>query len=120
MVNGAIYIKILQVPHNNHNKLFHVEKLKKAELIKGSTAQKPHSNNNHSVHKEPNKGNSSSSTLQNGGSNTHPKPAPPVGGAAYRPPSTTPKPNEDLFSLGSIPTTDTQAPPPKNVHSPVQ
>ena len=35
IVNNAIYVKILELKHNNQNKLFHTDKLKKADIIKG-------------------------------------------------------------------------------------
>ena len=33
-VNGSIYMKILKLKDPSHNKLFHLEKLRKAEIIK--------------------------------------------------------------------------------------
>ncbi len=40
-VNGSIYIKILKTKETNQSKLFHIEKLKKADIIKSHS----HSNN---------------------------------------------------------------------------
>ena len=34
MINGAIYMKILRLKTNDHNKLFNIEKLKKEDIIK--------------------------------------------------------------------------------------
>ena len=34
MINGAIYMKILRLKESNQNKLFTIEKLKKADIIK--------------------------------------------------------------------------------------
>lgn len=33
-VNGAIHIKILKLKDQSHNKLFHIDKLKKAEMVR--------------------------------------------------------------------------------------
>ena len=33
-VNGAIHLKILKLKDQSHNKLFHIDKLKKAEIVK--------------------------------------------------------------------------------------
>lgn len=33
-INGSIFMKILKLKDPNHNKLFHIDKLKKAEVIK--------------------------------------------------------------------------------------
>ncbi len=35
-INGCVYIKILKLKDHNHNKLFHIEKLKKVELVKSN------------------------------------------------------------------------------------
>ena len=54
-VNGSIYIKILKTKEANQSKLFHIEKLKKAEIIKTHS----HSNNHahQHVHSAPKPGN---------------------------------------------------------------
>lgn len=33
-INGSIFVKILKLKDPSHNKLFHIDKLKKAEVIK--------------------------------------------------------------------------------------
>lgn len=33
-INGSIFVKILKLKDSSHNKLFHIDKLKKAEVIK--------------------------------------------------------------------------------------
>ena len=33
-VNGAIHLKILKLKDQSHNKLFHIDKLRKAEIVK--------------------------------------------------------------------------------------
>ena len=38
VVNNAIYVKILELKHNSQNKLFHADKLKKADIINGYDA----------------------------------------------------------------------------------
>jgi hypothetical protein len=65
-VNGSIYIKILKTKDQNQSKLFHIEKLKKAEIIKSHS----HSNNHahQQVHSAPKVVNGDSSIH-----NTHPK-----------------------------------------------
>ena len=34
LINNAIYVKILELKHNSQNKLFNIDKLKKADIIK--------------------------------------------------------------------------------------
>jgi len=50
-VNGSIYIKILKTKEANQSKLFHIEKLKKAEIIKSHSYSNNHAHQH--VHSAP-------------------------------------------------------------------
>ena len=51
-VNGSIYIKILKTKDQNVSKLFHLDKLKKAEIIKLQNQDNLHNHNFHSAPKD--------------------------------------------------------------------
>ena len=65
-VNDSIYIKILKTRDQNQSKLFHIEKLKKAEIIKSHSHL--HNHAHQQVHSAPKVVNGDSMTH-----NTHPK-----------------------------------------------
>lgn len=50
-INGSVFIKILKLREPQHNKLFHAEKLKRAEIIKGTNLHQ--NGHDHAVHSAP-------------------------------------------------------------------
>ena len=69
MINGAIYMKILRLKESNQNKLFTIEKLKKADIIKFGRQINGQQNKNNNGTKITANGNKDGVLPQQNGSN---------------------------------------------------
>lgn len=99
-INGAVYVKILKLKESAHNKLFHIDKLRKADLVKQGVS---------STHAPV----SAPKSAQN-----NPSPQPRVPTNIANTPSTAPKPNNAPLPPQNVPQQQrnpTNTPPPSQI-----
>lgn len=109
LINGAVHIKILKLKEASQNKVYHIEKIKKAGIIKHINHSNSHHHEHHDIHSAPKNihANNQSGSKVNGSA-----PKPQDNKAPVKKPSPSPTPIPSRQQQPPAPVVSKPPPPP--------